>query len=90
MTEPHESDNVKLGTQPWTILYTPHKKGRWGITNYDTKLIEISNRAKNRRELDTLIHEMMHACCPYLDEFDVELTATEIANILWKMGYRKP
>ena len=89
MIEKHESDNVELGHLPWTILYTKHQNGRLGQTFYDKRVIEISNRAKNRCELDTLIHEMLHACCPWFEEFYVEETATDIANVLWKMGYRK-
>jgi len=90
VADKHESDNVKLGDEPWTIFYTKHKKGQWGLCNHKQKVIEISRRAKGKIELDTLIHEMMHATCPFLDEFQVDYSATDIAAVLWKMGYRKP
>jgi len=85
-----QNAEVKLQGEVWQILYTRHKKGIWGQTFPYKKLIEISNRAKDRLELDTLIHEMIHVTCPWLDEYHVEQMATEIANILWEMGYRKP
>jgi len=41
------------------------------------------------RELDTVIHEGMHGALPYLDEVAVERAATDLANLLWKLGYRR-
>ena len=38
--------------------------------------------------LDTVIHECLHGCCPDLDETCVEESATSIAKVLHRMGYR--
>ncbi len=88
------ADNVVLGDEPWTLLRTKLDKTEierdsWGMTRDDERLIEISNKARGRRELDTLIHECLHAPMPWLEEWFIERTATEITNILWKLGYRK-
>ena len=84
-----EGDNIRLNGEPWMLLYTKHKKGVWGQCHHDQQMIEISRRAKGRLELDTLIHEMIHATNPWLTEEVVNETATNIAAVLWKLGYRK-
>ena len=39
--------------------------------------------------LDTIIHECLHAAIPDLDEEAVTETATDIAKVLYRMGYRQ-
>jgi hypothetical protein len=38
--------------------------------------------------LDTLIHEMLHAAMPDLDEDAIYETASDVAKVLWDLGYR--
>ena len=38
--------------------------------------------------LDTVIHECLHASVPDLAESTVEESATDIARVLYRMGYR--
>lgn len=40
-------------------------------------------------ELNVIIHETLHASCFDLDESCVEETATSIAHVLWRLGWRK-
>jgi hypothetical protein len=40
-------------------------------------------------DLDTLIHEAMHACLWDLSEDAVDSSATDIARFLWRCGWRK-
>ena len=42
----------------------------------------------NRKSLDLMIHEMLHACNWYKKEETVDKTATDIARALWRMGWR--
>ena len=39
--------------------------------------------------LDTLIHEGLHACLWDLDDDAVGASASDIARLLWRLGYRK-
>jgi hypothetical protein len=59
----------------------------------DTKnnIIAIGKKCqgKPRLELDTLIHEMLHALAPFGKEEWVNNTAYDIAEMLWQLGYRK-
>lgn len=38
--------------------------------------------------MDTIIHEALHCIRPELDEQAVADTATDIARLLWRLGYR--
>lgn len=52
--------------------------------------IRVSRSISDRLQLDTWIHELLHACRPELDEAAVSDTASNIAKVLWKLGYRIP
>ena len=39
-------------------------------------------------DLDTIIHESLHACIWDLDEEAVHESAKDIARILWRLGWR--
>ena len=57
--------------------------------NEPGKRIRIRQGLKGERELDTLIHELMHAAHWDLDEQAVNDTAEDIARVLWRLGYRR-
>ena len=40
------------------------------------------------QRIDTIIHETLHAALPLLDEAAVRSTATDIARVLTKSGYK--
>jgi len=77
----------------------PHKyirsrtEGNHGyhITPEEGKLgiIAVHKKTRGRKELDTLIHEMLHACGQWADESWVAQTAEDISKALWQLGYRK-
>jgi hypothetical protein len=60
----------------------PHKPGRH-------PLIEIRRSLSEPNLLDTVIHEVLHAARPELDETAVDQTATSIARALYQMGWRR-
>jgi hypothetical protein len=43
---------------------------------------------KGERMIDVILHEILHAALPDLNEESVEETATDMAKILWELGYR--
>ena len=51
-------------------------------------LIEIDSRLTGRRRLDTEVHELLHLACPWMPEVAVRRTATYLALVLWRIGYR--
>ena len=61
----------------------------WGSCHYKARQIWLDKNAKPKRLLDSAIHEGLHACIPDIIEPVVNLAATDIAGLLWKLGYRK-
>jgi len=53
------------------------------------RVIRIPVSGDTLPELDTIIHEAMHAACPYLAEEAITSASTDISRLLWRMGWRK-
>ena len=49
----------------------------------------IDPRQSSKDYLDTLTHEAMHLALPELNEEAITTSATFVARILWRQGYRK-
>ena len=60
-----------------------------GLCDWDKRTITICNQLGGELELDTIIHELLHACQPDIEERAIEATATDIARVLTRLGYRK-
>lgn len=52
-------------------------------------VIEVDPRQCPRDYLDTVIHEALHELFPKGKEPDILNAGTSIANLLWRLGYRK-
>jgi len=65
----------------WTFLKDPKNPK-------SKEKILIDDRLAGRSRLDTEIHEFVHAANPTLSEDHVARQATELARILWQLGYR--
>lgn len=53
------------------------------------KYIMCDSSLKGLEELDVHIHEALHACYWDLNEEAVDVGSTDIAEFLWRLGYRK-
>ena len=51
--------------------------------------ITISPKLKGRRKLDVIIHESLHAEDPNATEGWVDTAASNIASLVWKLGFRE-
>lgn len=67
--------------------YTRLKGSAIGWAYHDKKIL-IDDRLAGKKRLDTEIHEFLHAAFPDLSEEAVTETATDLARILWSLGYR--
>lgn len=83
--------HVKIGGQRWTLRFIPRSlKRKWvGLCRYSNRTITVEKGLTPLKELDTVIHETLHAALPPIDEAFVGETATEMARILWRLGWRK-
>ena len=84
----------KIAGRVWRIRYEDAKTmgkdwGRCWLPAGRHPLIQIRRALRGYRAMDVLVHEVLHAARPELDEQAVEATATAIARALWKAGYRR-
>lgn len=70
---------------------TIEERDIYGLCEDDGKVVDItvSPRIKGKLQMDTYIHELLHAEFPEWSENEVYIRATSIANMLWKAGYRR-
>ena len=54
----------------------------------DARIIEIDERITGKEYLDVCIHEVTHCQFPKMPEITVNARSTELANILWDLGFR--
>ena len=59
-----------------------------GLAYKDSRLIELDPNQRGFDLLDSSIHEILHVQQPDLSEETVTANATEMADLLWKMGFR--
>ena len=76
----------------WGFRRRPLSIDDWGYCTDRTQKgrhIAIDEKATGRMELDVTIHELLHAAYPDLNEQAVTEAATDIASVLWRLGYRR-
>jgi len=59
-----------------------------GLTSHGSKFIWVAPDS-GKNELDTWTHETLHTALPNASEEQVERIAGDIAEVLWKVGYRR-
>ena len=64
-------------------------RGCWGMAYVDEFRIEIDPDLEDRTELDIAIHEGLHVLFPYLPEDAVDNAGKTLADLLWRLGYRR-
>lgn len=66
----------------------------WGVVDHETRVVSIDHSAKDLVRLDTIIHEFLHCWfdsgrVPLLHEDAITTCSTDLANLLWGLGYRE-
>lgn len=83
---------IKVGGKYWRLHFTRLKGKAWGYCDSPTKRgkrIWIHNRMGDRKTLEVLIHEMLHAQNWHIDEEHIKTSAHEIAVVLGKLGFKR-
>lgn len=82
---------VKIRGKKWNLRFARLRKdlGYCQPPDKPNKEILIRSSLKGEELLDTLIHEILHAGDWDKDEPWVDEVATDMARILWKLGYRR-
>lgn len=81
---------VTLRGKRWE--FTRPRMADWGQCEPVDRLakrIRVHRDLTGIDELDTILHELLHAVLWDLSEETVEECGTDIARVLWKLGYRR-
>ena len=77
----------------WTVGRSEHRdpdeRGVCEAPWTDHKVIDVPVHGGTVGELDTLLHESLHACMWDMDEEAIHESARDIARFLWRLGWRK-
>lgn len=68
-----------------------HKRNRgaYGLAFPDERRIELDPRLGGITHLDIALHEGLHVLFPHIDEPTVNSAGTSLADLLWRLGYRR-
>lgn len=82
---------IKICGKYWTLASSP-LPGYDGLAENDPKTpkkhIWINEKTTGIDLLDTIIHEIVHCSAPALSEQAVLEFSTDLAKVLWDLGYR--
>ena len=77
----------KIAGRLWRIVFRSLSSA-WGYCEHDSRTILIEKNADAQTVLDAICHEVAHASFPYLTEDTIGSFGTDLARLLWKMGWR--
>jgi hypothetical protein len=68
-----------------------HKRNRkcWGRAYLDEFRIELDPELDDKTEMDIALHEGLHLLFPYTDEHHINEAGKTLADLLWRLGFRK-
>lgn len=82
---------VQLCGKKWSLkrpILQTHR-GECDAPNIPKKEMRVDKRLKGQEELEVLIHEAMHAIDWKSDEEHVSCASSDLARMLWRLGYRR-
>ena len=79
---------IRIRGRYYTFRFGRAVPGAVGHYDPDRRELVVSPSLRGEQRLDTVIHELLHAALPDLDEDAVNTTASDIARLLWRLGYR--
>ena len=60
-----------------------------GLCDFHGRSIKVRKSLRGERQLEVIIHELLHGCHWDLDEVAITETAEDLARVLYRLGYRK-
>jgi hypothetical protein len=78
--------------QKWKWSYKSLKRMKprvLGLCDYENKIVSVCTSCEGIERLDTELHEALHAMQGFASEEHTEQVATTLAQILWRLGYRR-
>ena len=80
---------IRLRDKYFRLSFDRLPKTHDGLCDMATRTIKVRKSLRGERQLDVIIHELLHGCHWDLDEAAIEETAEDLARVLWRLGYRK-
>ena len=82
-------NTVAIDGQRWQLVFRSlRRRNLCGLCEYDKRRVSICTSLDGMERLDTICHELLHACQGFASEEHVAQTATVLATVLWQLGYR--
>lgn len=88
MAARRKTRTVYINGQRWRITRA-RLRDRWGDCDYDKRLIRLHCTLAGTDLMDTLLHELIHARWPDLQESSVNEFATTLATVLEAEGFAR-
>lgn len=63
--------------------------GAWGMAYPEQWRIELDPSLEDKTLIDIAVHEVTHVVLPVLDEAAVDILGKQVADVLWRLGFRK-
>lgn len=82
------SRTVYINGERWKIRRARLRRA-YGECDYNTRTIRIHHTLVGTELMDTLLHELIHARWPDLQESSVEEFATTLTAVLHEEGFRR-
>lgn len=80
---------INIGGRSWTILLKQNlPDGVMGQATIESREIEIRSGLSDKNHASTVLHEMLHAISPSLDEKRVGRIERALFPLLWRDGWR--
>ena len=85
---------LTIRDQPWQLKFQTDvpeydgSKDLEGLCDHRDQTIYVRKDMRGKMRLEVLTHEILHAINPNMAEKKVSYTAWELAQCLWKLGYR--
>ncbi len=80
---------VTIRGQRWRLRFVPNLGEDMGQCDYNLRVIRVALGQSQEDELDTVVHELLHAAYPDTEETAIGETAEAIAKVLLRLGWRK-
>ena len=78
----------RLRGKYWTIIRGKIDRKLDGLCDAGSKTITVRQSLTGERELEVMIHELLHACHWDLSEETITETAEDLARVLHRLGYK--
>lgn len=79
---------VKIRAKLFRLVFRAFPKLCDAMGYCGDKKIEVDERLEGKKRLTVIVHELLHACFPDINEEAITCAARDISRVLYRLGYR--